>query len=62
MSELCEYAYMNGYNWEAFFKCHFRENYLEVLEDVDFDPEAGMLTAHYDLTSEDKLGQLSLKI
>jgi len=55
MNELCEDAYMNGYNWEAFFNYYLGKNYLEILEEIDFDPEAGMFTAYYDYSLENEI-------
>ncbi len=55
MEELCQDAYMNGYNWEAFFNCYLAINAPELLEDMHTDPEAGMYVAYYDLTSENEV-------
>lgn len=52
MNEISKKAYMNGYNWEAFFNYYLEKNYPEVLKGVEFDPEAGMFTAYYDNTPE----------
>lgn len=54
MNELCDEAYMNGYNWEAFFNCYLAINAPELLEDMKTDPEAGMYVAYYDLTPENE--------
>ncbi|MBO4579109.1 MAG: hypothetical protein J5715_03030 [Clostridiales bacterium] len=42
MNELCEEAYMNGYNWEAFLNCYLDENAPEILDVIESDPEAEM--------------------
>ena len=55
MEELCQDAYMNGYNWEAFFNCYLAINAPELLEDMHTDPEAGMYVAYYDLTPENEV-------
>lgn len=54
MEELCEEAYMNGYNWEAFFNCYLAINAPELLEGMKTDPEAGMYVVYYDLTPENE--------
>ena len=50
MNGIYEKAYMNGYNWEAFLNYYLEKNSPEVLEGVEMDPEAGILTAYYDNT------------
>lgn len=47
MQEICEDAYMNGYNWDAFLQCWLSEHAPELLEGLDSDPEAGMYAAYY---------------
>ena len=47
MEEINEEAYMNGYNWEAFFNYYLEKNEPELLEDMDTDSEAGMYSAFY---------------
>jgi len=47
-------AYMNGYNWDAFFNYYLSENYPELMEDIEPDPEAGSYVAHYPLSPENK--------
>ena len=54
MNEINEYAYMNGYNWEAFFNCYLEINAPDLLEGMKTDPEADMYVAYYDLTPENK--------
>ncbi len=40
MNGICEEAYMNGYNWDAFFNCYLAKNAPDILEIIDSDPEA----------------------
>lgn len=51
MNTIHQEAYMNGYNWEAFFNYYLRNNAPDVLEEMDSDPEANMYVAFYPLTS-----------
>lgn len=54
MNEINDEAYMNGYNWEAFFNYYLENNAPELLDGMDTDPEAGMYCAYYDLTPENE--------
>ena len=54
MNEINEDAYMNGYNWEAFFNYYLPKYAPDVLENMDTDPEAGMYVAFYSLTPENE--------
>jgi hypothetical protein len=54
MNEINESAYMNGYNWEAFFNYYLPKYHPGVFEDMDTDPEAGTYVAYYDLTPENE--------
>ncbi len=54
MNELNEEAYMNGYNWEAFFNYYLAKHHPEIMENMENDPEAGMYVAFYDLTPENE--------
>jgi len=47
-----ENAYMNGYNWDAFFQYYLTKNVPDLLEGLDTDPEAGGYFAYYDMTVE----------
>lgn len=47
-------AYMNGYNWEAFFNYYLSNYAPDVLEGMQTDPEAGMYAAYYPLTPENE--------
>lgn len=54
MNTINEEAYMNGYNWEAFFDYYLKKYEPSILQDMDTDSEAGMYVAFYPLTSENK--------
>ena len=54
MNEIDEYAYMNGYNWEAFLNCYFAKKEPALLEGMKTDPEAEMYVAYYDFTPENE--------
>ncbi len=53
MNEICEEAYMNGYNWEAFLNCYLEQNAPEILDEIDTDPEADMYSASIEGTDAD---------
>lgn len=54
MEAACPEAYMNGYNWEAFFRYYLEQNEPDILEDMDADPEADTYVAHWPLTPENE--------
>lgn len=54
MNDICEDAYMNGYNWEAFLNYYLEKNAPDVLEEMETDPEAGMYAAYYPATPENE--------
>ncbi len=54
MNKIHDYAYMNGYNWEAVLDYYLTKNHPEILENMGSDPEAGMYVAYYDLTAENE--------
>lgn len=54
MNTINENAYMNGYNWDAFFYYYLANNAPDILEDLESDPEAGMYAAYYELTDENE--------
>lgn len=54
MGEINECAYMNGYNWDAFFNYYLTEHAPELLEGLDRDPEAGSYAAYYPPTEENE--------
>ena len=53
MNEIRQEAYMNGYNWEAFFDYYLPKYASEVMGGKS-DPEAGMYFYNYDLTPENE--------
>lgn len=55
MNEINENAYMNGYNWEAFFKTYLAQQNPDLLDGLDHDPEAGTYVGYYKLTKENEL-------
>lgn len=54
MNGIDKNAYMNGYNWEAFFNCYLTKNAPELTEGMHTDPEAGMYVAYYDISKENE--------
>lgn len=54
MNEIHEEAYMNGYNWEAFFNFYLPKYAPDIMIGMETDPEAGMYAAYYDLNSENE--------
>lgn len=54
LASLCPDAYMNGYNWEAFFRYYLEQNDPDILTDMKTDPEAGMYVAYWPLTVENE--------
>lgn len=59
MEAINENAYMNGYNWEAFFRCYLEKKAPELLKNYDTDSEACTFVAIYPATS---FGQKQAKI
>lgn len=55
MNEINDEAYMNGYNWEAFFNYYLEKNAPDILEGMESDPEAGSYGVYYKRTPENKL-------
>ena len=53
MNEVCEDAYMNGHNWEAFLNYYLAQHAPDILEDLQSDPEAGMYSAYYECDGEE---------
>ena len=35
MNEICDQAYMNGYNWEAFLNSYLEENAPEIADAIE---------------------------
>lgn len=54
MNEVCEMAYMNGYNWSAFLRAYLSLYAPHLLEGLEEDPEAGSYSAYYLLSSKGK--------
>lgn len=54
MNEVCEDAYMNGYNWDALINCYLSVNAPDLLDGLDADPEAGSYSAYYSGTSDNE--------
>lgn len=54
MCEINENAYMNGYNWDAFFNYYLAEHAPDLLEGLDSDPEAGSYAAYYACSEENE--------
>ncbi len=54
MNEICDKAYMNGYNWDMFLNYYLENNAPNLLEGLESDPEAGMYYAGYDLNEENE--------
>jgi len=55
MNELNENAYMNGYNWEAFFNYYLSKHASDVLEGLISNSEAGTYVAVYERTPENMI-------
>ena len=51
---LCPDAYMNGYNWDAFFNYYLARHAPDILESIDPDPEAGSYLAYFEETPENE--------
>ena len=49
-----ENAYMNGYNWDAFFNYYLAENAPDILESIDSDPEAGTYVSYFEENEENE--------
>ena len=54
MNEINENAYMNGYNWEAFFKYYLDKKEPNLLEELEQDPEAGTYVGYYKMSKENE--------
>jgi len=55
MNEINEEAYMNGYNWGAFFNYYLSKYAPDVLEGLIDDSEAGTYVAVYELTPDNEV-------
>ncbi len=47
MGEINDQAYMNGYNWEAFFRYYLVKVDKDLADNIEHDPEAGMYAAYF---------------
>ena len=47
VSEINEEAYLNGHGWAALIESYLENNYPELYEDYDSDPEAGGYVGRY---------------
>ena len=54
LTEICEDAYMNGYNWEAVLNAYLDENAPDTCELMETDPEAGLFAAYFEPSEEGK--------
>ncbi len=54
MSQINESAYMNGYNWDAFFNYYLEKHAPDLLEGLESDPEAGSYVAYYQMSEENE--------
>jgi hypothetical protein len=54
MLEINEDAYMNGYNWEAFFNYYLPKYAQDITMNMETDSEAGTYVADYPLTPENE--------
>lgn len=54
MNAINEEAYMNGYNWEAFFNFFLPKHHPDVFVGMETDPEAGTYVAYYTWTTENE--------
>ena len=52
LAEICEDAYMNGYNWDALLSFYLRKKMRTLLIGMESDPEAGLYAAYYDDNEE----------
>ncbi len=61
ISQINSDAYMNGYNWEAFINFYLEEHAPGLLDELDFDSEAGAFVAYFDKTKENELKAIKIK-
>lgn len=47
-------AYMNGYNWQAFFNYYLPKYAPDIFDGMRSDPEADMYVAYYPLTEQNE--------
>lgn len=61
MNAVCEEAYMNGYNWDAFLNAYLVVHTPDLLADLESDPEGGAYFAHYPLSPDNRAKAERLK-
>ncbi len=61
INEINSDAYMNGYNWEALVSFYLEEHYPDLLDELDFDSEAGTFVAFYDRSKENEAKAIKVK-
>lgn len=54
LNEINPQAYMNSENWDILLDAYLESHAPYLLEDMDSDPEAGLYTAIYPLTKENR--------
>lgn len=54
LAEICEDAYMNGYNWDALLSLYLRKNMRGLMTGMETDPEAGLYAAYYGTDEESR--------
>ena len=54
INEINEDAYMNGYNWDAFFRYYLAKNAPDILNGMKSDTEAGSYTIYFKDTAKNK--------
>jgi hypothetical protein len=54
MQAVNDAAYMNGYNWEAFFSHYLSRHIPDLLDGMKTDSEAGTYVAYYPLTPQNE--------
>ena len=54
MHKIDKEAYMNGYNWEAFFNYYLSKYAPDVMKGMQTDPEAGMYAVYYAMSPENE--------
>ncbi len=58
MRKINRNAYMNGYNWEAFFDYYLQKYEPELAKELEYDSEAGMFCAYFsDVDESDTRGE-----
>ncbi len=55
INDICDEAYMNGYNWEVLINYYIENNCNNLLDGMHFDSEAGSFVIYYENTKENEL-------